>query len=108
MGSSPPSYRRSPSTRLSNPRERPRMNDAAPIEALPPQPLFHTNIVPVSVERHGGLRLNRDAGFGFCAGAATLPIGLGEFEAAANSYPILFTDSTPAAPIVLLGIRQGW
>jgi hypothetical protein len=84
------------------------MNDVASAKAQPPQPLFHTNIVPVSVERHAGLRLNRDAGFGFCAGAATLPIGLGEFEAAANSYPILFTDATPAVPVVLLGIRQGW
>jgi hypothetical protein len=83
------------------------MSDAA-TEALPRQPLFHTNIVPVNIERHGGLRLNRDAGFGFCAGAATMPIGLAEFEAAANSYPILFTDTTPAAPVVLLGIRAGW
>lgn len=37
-----------------------------------------------------------------------MPIGLGEFEAVAGSYPILFTDVAPATPVVLLGIRQGW
>ena len=84
------------------------MTDTAAIAALPPQPLFHTNVVPVSAERHAGLRLNRDAGFGFCAGAATMPIGLAEFKAAAGSYPILFTDASPAMPVVLLGMRQGW
>lgn len=78
------------------------------VEVLPSQPLFHTNVVPLSVERHAGLRLNRDSGFGFCAGAATMPIGLVEFEAAAHSYPILFTDTVPAVPVVLLGIRDGW
>ena len=82
------------------------MSDA--VEALPSQPLFHTNVVPLSVERHAALRLNRDSGFGFCAGAATMPIGLAELEAAAHSYPILFTDKTPAVPVVLLGIREGW
>ena len=84
------------------------MTDTAAAASLPPQPLFHTNVVPVSVERHAGLRLNRDAGFGFCAGAATMPIGFCEFEAAAGSYPILFSDATPAVPVVLLGMRQGW
>ena len=76
--------------------------------AVPPQPLFHTNIVPISAERHGGLRLNSESGFGFCAGAATMPIGLAEFEPASTSYPILFTDATPAAPVVLLGMREDW
>lgn len=84
------------------------MTDTASATALPQQPLFHTRVVPVSVELHAGLRLNRDAGFGFAAGAATMPVGLAEFEAAANSYPILFTDSTPATPVVLLGFRDGW
>jgi len=71
-------------------------------------PLFHTNIVAVSPRRHANLRLNRDAGFGFTAGVASLPVGIAEFEAAAGCYPILFTTATPAAPIVLLGFRSGW
>jgi len=72
------------------------------------QPMFHTRIVPLDAALHGELKLNRDAGFGFSAGAATAPIGIDEFEAAAHSYPILFTDGTPPIPVVLLGFRPGW
>jgi hypothetical protein len=72
------------------------------------QPMFHTRIVPLEAALHGELKLNRDAGFGFSAGAATVPIGIDEFEAAAHSYPILFTDRTPPIPVVLLGFRPGW
>jgi hypothetical protein len=71
-------------------------------------PLFHHSIEPLNVDLHAGLRLNRGAGFGFSAGMATVPIGLGEFEAAAHSYPILFTDTNPPVPVVLLGFRPGW
>jgi len=78
---------------------------AAPAAALP---MFHSNIVPIHAELHAPLRLNRDAGFGYAAGAVTVPIGLGEFEAAAHSYPILFTDASPPVPVVLLGVRPGW
>ena len=81
-----------------------------PVEAASPPalPLFHTAIVPLSAQLHGGLRLNRDAGYGYTAGAATVPIGIGEFEAAAHSYPILFADATPPVPVVLVGVRAGW
>jgi hypothetical protein len=76
--------------------------------AAPAQPIFHTNIVALNAARHGGLKLNRDAGCGFAAGATTVPIGIGEFETAAHSYPILFTDGSPPIPVVLLGFRAGW
>src|SRR5580704_2860876 len=76
--------------------------------AVSAQPIFHTNIVPLNADLHGGLRFNRDAGCGFAAGVATVPIGIGEFEAAARSYPILFTDGPAPIPVVLLGFRTGW
>jgi hypothetical protein len=72
------------------------------------QLMFHSRIVPLDAELHGELKLNRDAGFGFSAGVATAPIGIDEFEVAAHSYPILFTDGSPPIPIVLLGFRPGW
>jgi hypothetical protein len=78
---------------------------ATPAPALP---MFHTNIVPLNGGLHGELKLNRDAGVGYSAGAATIPIGIDEFEAAAHSYPILFTESTPPMPVVLVGVRTGW
>jgi hypothetical protein len=82
---------------------------AAPAPPLRlPMPMFHTTIAPLNSELHGALKLNRDAGYGYSAGAATVPIGIGEFEAAAHSYPILFTDATPPVPVVLLGVRPGW
>jgi hypothetical protein len=81
----------------------------APAPALRlPMPMFHTAIAALNSELHGALKLNRDAGYGYSAGAATVPIGIGEFETAAHSYPILFTDATPPVPVVLLGVRPGW
>jgi tetratricopeptide (TPR) repeat protein len=76
--------------------------------AAPALSMFHSNIVPLNAELHATLKLNRSVGFGYSAGAATVPIGLGEFEAAARSYPILFTDASPPIPVVLLGVRAGW
>ncbi len=78
---------------------------AAAASALP---LFHSNIVPLTAERHAGLKLNRNAGYGYSAGAATVPIGVGEFEAAASCYPILFTEEPQPRAVVLLGVRPGW
>jgi hypothetical protein len=74
----------------------------------PSMPMFHTNVAPVSAEQHAGLRYNAGAGYGFAAGVATVPIGIAEFETAAHSYPILFTDASPPVPVVLLGVRAGW
>jgi hypothetical protein len=54
-------------------------NASSPTAALS-LPLFHTNIVPLDAARHSALKLNRDAGYGYSAGAETVPIGLSEFE----------------------------
>lgn len=77
-------------------------------DVVRPLPMFHNNIVPINVELHGKLKFNRGTGYGYTAGTATVPIGIGEFELAARSYPILFTDATPPLPVVLLGVRNGW
>jgi hypothetical protein len=70
-------------------------------------PLFFNQIVGVDPKLHGKLRLDRSGGFGFAASAQFVPIGLEEFAAAAQDYPILFTADEPAIPIALLGLQQG-
>lgn len=57
----------------------------------PMLPLLSNRVVGVDPELHSGLRLNRDAGFGFAARAQFVPLGLDEIEAAAQDCPVLFT-----------------
>jgi hypothetical protein len=67
-------------------------------------PLFFSKIVGVDPKLHGKLRLDRSGGFGFAADAQFVPIGLEEFPAVAQDFPILFTADAPAIPIALLGL----
>jgi SapC len=71
-------------------------------------PLFHKNIVPLDPLRHGALKLDRSTGHGYAAAAEIVPIGLGEFDAAAQSYPILFAGEPQPIAVVVLGIAKGW
>lgn len=76
------------------------------IEAQP-LPLFYSRIVPLDARIHGGLKLNRAAGFSFATSASAVPVGVAEFAAASQSYPILFTSGPDPVPVVLLGARPG-
>jgi hypothetical protein len=80
------------------------MPDPAP-SAAKRMPLFYSQIVGVDPKLHAGLRLDRSSGFGFAATAQFVPIGLQEFAAAAQDFPILFTADAPAIPIALLGLQ---
>jgi len=73
----------------------------------PPMPLFFKRVVGVNPALHSHLKLDRSVGFGFAAKAQSVPIGLTEFEAAAQHYPILFTTGANPVPVVLLGLREG-
>jgi len=73
----------------------------------PALPLFFKRVVGVNPQLHGGLRLDRAAGYRFAAAAQSVPIGLTEFEAAAQHYPVLFTSGPNPVPVVLLGLREG-
>lgn len=70
-------------------------------------PMFYTRVVGVAPNEHGQMRLDRGAGMGFAAHAQAVPLGLGEFEAAARSYPIVFTTGDNCAPVALLGLTAG-
>ena len=80
------------------------MSDTA---APPALPLFYSRVVGVNPNLHADIRLDRAAGYGFAAGAQAVPLGLGEFEIAAQHYPIVFTTGPSPAPVALLGLRQG-
>jgi hypothetical protein len=80
------------------------MSDAA--APAPPLPLFFTNVVGINPDRHSALRLDRGTGYGFAAGAASIPLGLGEFAMAAQHYPIVFAAGPVAAPVALVGLND--
>jgi hypothetical protein len=70
-------------------------------------PLFYKRVVGVNPNTHGRLRIDRSVGYGFSSGAQSVPLGIGEFEAAAQFYPIVFTGGPNPIPAALLGIREG-
>ena len=77
---------------------------AAPGGPAPHLPPFFARAEVIAPERHGGLRLDRAAGYGFAAAAPSLPLGLGEFELAARHYPVLFAGGETPTPVVLMGL----
>lgn len=83
-----------------------------PATATPPGqpsalPLFFNSVVGVNAEQHGGLRIDRNAGFGFAAQTQAIPLGLGEFDVVCQHYPIVFTTGPKPSPMALLSLQQG-
>jgi len=76
----------------------------AQVTDAPQMPLFFTNVTGVNPTETPELRLDRDHGHAFAAKAQTIPLGLGEFEAAARSYPILYTTGPNPVPVALVGL----
>jgi hypothetical protein len=69
-------------------------------------PLFFTKVVGVNPTQHGGLKLDRGAGYGFAAKAAAIPLGLGEFAVLARHYPIVFASGPVPSPVALVGLNE--
>jgi len=69
-------------------------------------PLFFSKVVGVNPAQHGGLRLDRAAGYGFAAKAASIPLGLGEFGLVARHYPIVFAAGPVPAAVALVGLNE--
>jgi hypothetical protein len=70
-------------------------------------PLFFTRVVGINPAEHSGLKLDRATGYGFAAKTQAVPLGIGEMDAAAQFYPILFTTGAAPIPVALLGLREG-
>lgn len=73
----------------------------------PELPLFYRRVVGVDPTLHAALRLQRGQDYAFAAAADHVPLGLSEFEGAAQHYPILFSTGAAPVPVALLGLRQG-
>jgi len=69
--------------------------------------MFYRRVMGVNPNQHAELRLDRGVGFAFSAQAQAVPLGLGEFDAAAQHFPIVFTTGPNPTPMALLGLRQG-
>jgi len=78
----------------------------APAPAAQVLPLFFKRVVGVNPAVHSGLKLDRSAGYGFSANAQSVPLGLGEFEAACQHFPVLFTTGATPTPVALLGLGE--
>ncbi len=82
------------------------MSEAEAVTA-PQMPLFFKRVVGVNPAHHGALKLDRATGYGFTSKAQSVPLGLSEFEAAGQHFPILFTAGPSPAPVALLGLADG-
>lgn len=71
-----------------------------------PTLLFYNNIVALSSEAHGHLRLNLSVGFGFAASTNAVPLTTVEFAEASKYYPIFFVRNPQgeAMPMAMLGL----
>jgi hypothetical protein len=70
---------------------------------LPPP---YARLEPVTVQRHGGLKLHA-AGYGFAARMSAVPLTAEEFVAAARSLTIVFAAQAPHMPVALTGLAPG-
>ncbi|TWB35151.1 SapC family protein [Nitrospirillum pindoramense] len=71
-----------------------------------PLPPFYTHPRPMQAAVDGVLSLRQPMDYRFAAGVHSVPLVLGEFFAAAKSFPILFAGEA-GAPVALLGLREG-
>lgn len=74
----------------------------------PALPMLYKRLEPVSRDRHAALRLRKPDDYGFARRAGVVPLTLTEFAAAAQYYPIVFLQSSPAKrpmPVAVLGSR---
>lgn len=71
------------------------------------RPLFYRDPVVLQFAEHPMAGLLRKPDLNFAAGATAIPVYAGEIAAAAMHYPIVFSDSDPAVPLAIVGIRAG-
>jgi hypothetical protein len=72
----------------------------------PAMPLFYRQIAVIDTVRHAAIKLSRDAGYGFAAKTNAILLCNGEFHAAAQTYPIVFSSGVDALPLVICGFSD--
>jgi SapC len=80
-------------------------------DPLPPEqtglPLFYKSVAPLGAQIHQKFALSERIKHPFAATAHAVPITVDEFAIAQRFYPILFGTGPNAAPLALLGLREG-
>lgn len=79
-------------------------NDAPPNASLP---LFYSTPVLLRSQDHRNFGLRKGGTLRFAAGAAAIPLTVGEFAAAGRHYPIVFSSDEGAMPLVVTGLDAG-
>lgn len=69
-------------------------------------PLFYSKPVAVDKKAHAAVSVTQDLGFAFAANVNAVPITLVEFADVVGHYPIVFSATSPATPLAILGLRQ--
>jgi hypothetical protein len=69
-------------------------------------PMFYRNLVPLDVERHAELRIERGNDFSHAVHSNSLPLALHEFGAAAADYPIVFGSAGKGVALAIVGFRE--
>ncbi len=64
-------------------------------------------IEPLSLQRHGQIRLKKVNNFEFARRLASVPVGLQEIAIACRYYPIVLPAEGPTVPMALLSLQAG-
>ncbi|MGU3496274.1 SapC family protein [Xanthobacteraceae bacterium A53D] len=68
-------------------------------------PLFYRKPTLVRSQEHAAFGLRRNRNFSYCAKATVIPVVGGEFAAAARHFPLVFSNDTHAAPLIVTGVK---
>jgi len=82
------------------------MSDTTPAGASA-LPLFYKQPLLLNANEHSGKGLKAHDGYGFAADVVAVPLNITEFAVASRDYPIVFADNDSAAPLAVLGLKQG-
>lgn len=70
-------------------------------------PLFYNQLKPLSLQAHGGLRINPGKSVKFAAASNSIPVMADEFFVAQAHYPIVFTAGPQPAAVMVVGLQNG-
>lgn len=83
------------------------MTDAQTPAAQAGLPLFYHSLVPLAANQHKSHALSERTRHPFAANVQAIPITVDEFALAQRFYPIVFGAGENAAPLALVGLREG-
>lgn len=69
-------------------------------------PLFYNKPQPLNADKHANLSLKAINNYKFAVDTNSVPLVAAEFAHAVKNYPIVFVESSPAAPVAVMGLRN--